>query len=450
MQARANSITGSLEEGKLNDALAQNSKGDNVASVFVANPDSYIIKFATSQRYYNINGGNIDKIEVDDWAKVKFVNKNTSGQVVKEFSEEEIQCPIIANTFTIIPPNIEGYEPEADVISDSSRMTTDANGNKTITIEYYKILTNDDLKFTPYTENNVEKYMIGDGSDSYTNGLIEKNIKSVLNVPETYNGRNVEIIGKSAFKGASNINKVNIKNNIKKVKDAAFYRTYNIKKYNVDCANIEAQCAFGYNYTTVDEFVIGSNVLMLDDTTFNSSIINNLIINSSDVELRNSIGGTIYTIMVNPDNIKYEVIDNVLYSKNTENRKIYMYPSGRERSYQIPDNVTEIGREAFFGSKIKSINIQDTVKSVCWGAFYRCSSLNEVFVNCENIYEQCAFGYCGLKKITIGTNVKFIGSTTFNGDSKVEIIYEGTRAEWNKLVGNTTFNGVTKITCSDD
>ena len=159
MQARAKNLNGVLEKSKLDEALNKNSKENNKASVLIANSNSYVIQFATSGRYYEVSDGKIENFKVDEWATVKYVNKNVNGDVVQEFSYLETKCPIISNSYSIVPPRIDGYEPEAEVVSDTSRIVTDANGNKIITIEYYKILTNDDLVFTLYTENGEEKYM---------------------------------------------------------------------------------------------------------------------------------------------------------------------------------------------------------------------------------------------------------------------------------------------------
>lgn len=132
----------SIEENELSDALNQNSGEKNKVSIIVSNPNNtYIVQFSKSKRYYKIEGENIEEFEVDEWATVKLVNKNVSGNVVKEFTEFEMKIPIISNSYSVVPPKIEGYEPEAEVISDSSRIVTESNGTKTIIIEYYKILT---------------------------------------------------------------------------------------------------------------------------------------------------------------------------------------------------------------------------------------------------------------------------------------------------------------------
>ncbi len=99
-------------------------------------------------------------------------------------------------------------------------------------------------------------------------------------------------------------------------------------------------------------------------------------------------------IAVDAGNVNYTDINGVLFHK--EQRQLLTYPRGKTAAnYTIPDGVSSIGFEAFFGCyNLTSITIPDSVTSIGYRAFYKCS---------------------GLTSITIGDGVTSIRSIDFNG-----------------------------------
>ena len=102
-------------------------------------------------------------------------------------------------------------------------------------------------------------------------------------------------------------------------------------------------------------------------------------------------------LRVAESNSTYKSIDDVLIL-NKAGTKVIM-ASRNTTTYNIPDTVTEIGKNAFYAcSKMTSITIPDSVTTIGAGAFESCSSLTEItipqsvtsigsdaFVYCENL-----------------------------------------------------------------
>ena len=100
-------------------------------------------------------------------------------------------------------------------------------------------------------------------------------------------------------------------------------------------------------------------------------------------------------LRVAESNSTYKSIDDVLIL-NKAGTKVIM-ASKNATTYNIPNTVTEIGKNAFYGcSKITSITIPDSVTTIGAGAFESCGSLTEITIpqNVTSIGSD-AFVYCG-------------------------------------------------------
>ena len=100
-------------------------------------------------------------------------------------------------------------------------------------------------------------------------------------------------------------------------------------------------------------------------------------------------------LRVAESNSTYKSIDDVLIL-NKAGTKVIM-ASKNATTYNIPNTVTEIGKNAFYGcSKITSITIPDSVTTIGAGAFESCSSLTEITIpQSVTSIGPDAFVYCG-------------------------------------------------------
>mgnify|MGYP004463442037 FL=1 len=100
-------------------------------------------------------------------------------------------------------------------------------------------------------------------------------------------------------------------------------------------------------------------------------------------------------LRVAESNSTYKSIDDVLIL-NKAGTKVIM-ASRNTTTYNIPDTVTEIGKNAFYAcSKMTSITIPDSVTTIGAGAFESCSSLTEITIpQSVTSIGSDAFVYCG-------------------------------------------------------
>ena len=86
------------------------------------------------------------------------------------------------------------------------------------------------------------------------------------------------------------------------------------------------------------------------------------------------------------------------------------------RSTIVPNSVTSIGDEAFYGcTNLTSVNIPNSVTSIGRYAFYACSRLSSITIpNSVTTIGDYAFYKCtGMASVTIGNSVTLIGDATF-------------------------------------
>ena len=102
-----------------------------------------------------------------------------------------------------------------------------------------------------------------------------------------------------------------------------------------------------------------------------------------------------------------------------DNRTLQFYPRGfLDKSYTVPDGITEIGREAFMGNKsLTSVTIPSSVTEIGFRAFKNCESLTSVTIpSSVTEIKSEAFENCkSLKRVNIPSRVTKIGTGAFYG-----------------------------------
>ncbi|MCD7729575.1 MAG: leucine-rich repeat domain-containing protein [Clostridia bacterium] len=172
-------------------------------------------------------------------------------------------------------------------------------------------------------------------------------------------GSGVTSVGISAFYACTSLTNVSIGSDVTSIDGWAFYFCESLTSVSIDSVTSVGDLVFtGCN--SLESVTIGSGVTANGYEAF--------------------LGCTSLTsITVSSGNTAYKLIDGVLYTY--DETELLLYPAGKtDTSFTIPDTVTKIGNDAFYGcSNLTSVTIPDSVTEIGSMAFYNCSKLESVY-----------------------------------------------------------------------
>lgn len=125
-------------------------------------------------------------------------------------------------------------------------------------------------------------------------------------------------------------------------------------------------------------------------------------------------GCALTSIRVSSGNPAFAQMDGVLFDKQLTT--LIAYPNAREGAYTIPEGIRHIAANAFGGAKaLTAVVFPDSVTSIGEGAFYECTGLTAVAVgNGVTSIGNAAFDYCiSMTDIIIPDSVDSIGTGAF-------------------------------------
>jgi len=165
--------------------------------------------------------------------------------------------------------------------------------------------------------------------------------------------------------------------------------------------------------------VINSGVTYIGTYAFcNCDNLTNIIISDTVTEIgENALRNTsiIASINVDSKNQSYMSIDGIMFNK--EKTKLIYYPIAKtDKSYEIPNSVTTIGKEAFYYNKyLANVTIPNSVTTIENRAFSGCTGLTDIIIpNSVTTIGEEAFSSCtGLTDIIIPDSVTIIGTGAF-------------------------------------
>ena len=288
---------------------------------------------------------------------------------------------------------------------------TDGTIAKDGTITYYEVASKG-LEFT-LNPDEASYSVTGIGTCTDTDIVI----------PSTHKGLPVTGIGEDAFYSQRDITSLKIPNSIVEIGNEAFHNCSSLK--NVYINDLEAWCNISFSNGCANPLERGANLWV------DNEMVTTLVIPTSITEIKEfSFEGC-------------GSIKNIVFHNNvTKIGREAFFNCGNIETLTIPDSVTAIDDWAFYWcSGLESVTIGTGVKNIGWEAFYECYSLKTVvFADGATVIGDRMFGGCSaLTDVIIPNSMAFIVANAFHRCSSLEnIYYKGTMEEWGKIVIDDT------------
>lgn len=275
-----------------------------------------------------------------------------------------------------------------DLVTNNERYEADSNGNWGIG-NYKSEATYDsdgDISTVRHYTwagsqwvNNMYTIVYPNGSDYVTfNNTLFKYYGDGGNVviPDDLG---ITTIGESAFESNSTITSVVIPDGVTEIGQSAF----------MNCEKLSS-VSMPNTVTTIKE-----------EAFFNSKLETVAIPNAVATIGTGAFGAceTLTAISVNSTNTVYSSNEGVLFDKSQS--LLHTYPGGKTGTFAVPATVTKINDEAFYGSNVAAVAMNDKTQSIGDKAFNSCKELTS---------------------IDIPSSVSTIGQSAFENSSKLEAI----------------------------
>ena len=251
---------------------------------------------------------------------------------------------------------------------------------------------------------------------------------------------NLIVIGGYAFNGCKSLLNITIPSNVDIIDEWTFHNCINLK-------NVE----FGDNITSI------GNGSFNGCSNLTSIIIPNSVTHigtSTFTGCKNLVNITIPDALLLNDDLCKDIIKKNTIINGEEciindeeiivNKRLISYLKN-DTEYTIPENVTSIGKKAFYEcSNLTNVIIPNSVISIDDYAFGFCTNLTSVIIPDSVVsIGKNVFSNCGkLKNITIGNGVTTIGDYAFsNCNSLVSIIFGNSVTS----IGNYVFSNCTTL-----
>ena len=177
------------------------------------------------------------------------------------------------------------------------------------------------------------------------------------------------------------------------------YLGKNLKKIGIE----------SFAYTAIERFVLPPNARFVQQHTWDGKTP--------------FYGSKLKTFELDGENEVYDVIDGLLYIKNSWGLRLKFCPPGHEGHLQIPEGVSEIGACSCWGcTELTSLFVPDGVKIIGDDAFSGCTKLESVDIDghIDSLGSWCFAGCTALKEIDC-IGVKNIADTAFGGDKGLKL-----------------------------
>ena len=291
----------------------------------------------------------------------------------------------------------------------------------------------------------ITTVIIGNGVTSIGDYAFSYCRLNSVNIPNS-----VTSIGSAAFFGCDSLNSIIIPNSVLNIGIGAFNGCQSLTSVIIPNSVTSIENRTFYNCSSLTSVTIGNRVTSIGEWVFNgcSSLISITIPDSVTNIDKWAFSGcsNLTSININSGNSRYSSIDGIVYS--TMQDTLFLCPMGKTGTIVIPNSVTAIEDNAFYGCRslnsviipdsvtiigdyafcncdsLDSITIPNSVISIGYGAFYYCRNLSFIAIpnSVTSIGESAFYGCRSLISVMIGNSVANIGDYAFYGCNNLSFV----------------------------
>ena len=223
----------------------------------------------------------------------------------------------------------------------------------------------------------------------------------------------ISSISHSAFSGCTGLTSVTIPNSITSIENSAFFNCIGLTSITIPNGTTSIGHHAFFNCTGLTSITIPDSVTSIEGSAFSCCTkLSGIWVGANHPAFSNDEAGALF---------------------NKEKTTLISYPGGISGAYEIPDSVTSIGDNAFYGcTGLTSVTISDGTTSIGDRAFYDCTGLTSIAIpdSVTSIGSAAFSGCTGLTSVTIPNGTMSIGDSAFYGCNRISSVYLSSVESW--------------------
>ncbi len=397
----------------------------------VDNASSYVVKLNNST--YSAKSNVFDCKVLDTAAntvKIKAVGDNKTTYKDSQWTDFYYETPTSGLKYTKLDDG-SGY-----IVTKQSEDSIKSFGTRIVIPDYCDGL--------PVTEIGVSAF--SSASVKYTGNTVTKSIRFPSHLTK---------IGSGAFKMYNALTKVKLPDSVTELSDSVFFRCTRLSEIELS-SNLKMIPGSAFAYTALTEIVIPSGVESIYSSFTNCTSLTSVTIPDSVT----TIGGTCFkdcTVLTtikmskNIREIDSSAFENTPWLNNQTDEFItfngnllYRYNGSAERIDSLPAGIKNVSVNAFYNNNTLKYVSLSGVTFADGTIFYNCTALETIRLSNVSALPNKLVSLCkALTTVILPDTITTVtGSAPYNMSSSVNVFYEGTQEQFEKIavVGATTWS----------